>query len=248
MEGLDGLDAPGLALRSASGPDDAGLVGRVDEAPAGGDLDAVAAGLDPVQEEALRDRVLGRRGLDRDAGVDPDVGGAHALLARVDPEGDVVQAAVGAVRVARVDELVGGDRRAHPGAGLGAVVELDALVEPVAERVDAELAVGADIGGEEVDVVEALDRAAAAGVAAGHVLVRRAQVLGRRRSARTRSRARRRGRRGRGSGRTGRGRGRRRSNPRPDRSASIAATRRSSASGLQARRPSTPMPLVSLTR
>jgi hypothetical protein len=89
----------------------------------------------------------------------------------------VVQAAVGAERVARVDQLVRGDRRAHPGAGLAAVVELDALVRAVAERVDAELAVGAHVGGEDVDVVEALDRAAAAGVAAGHVLERRAQVL-----------------------------------------------------------------------
>src|SRR3954467_13382956 len=90
-----------------------------------------------------------------------------------------MQATVGAVRVAGVYELVGGDRRAHPGAGLRAVVELDALVEAVAERVDAELPVGPHVRGQDVDVVQALDRAAAAGVAAGDVLERRAQVLGR---------------------------------------------------------------------
>jgi hypothetical protein len=57
------------------------------------------------------------------------------------------------VRVTRVDELEGGDRGAHPRAGLAAVVELDALVQAVPERVDAEVAVGADVGGEHVDVV-----------------------------------------------------------------------------------------------
>src|SRR5262245_28593143 len=90
-----------------------------------------------------------------------------------------MQPAVSAVRVARVDQLVRGDRGAHPRARLAAVVELDPLVEPIAERVDAELAVRADVGGEEVDVVEALDRAAAAGVAARHVLQRRPQMRGR---------------------------------------------------------------------
>jgi hypothetical protein len=88
----------------------------------------------------------------------------------------VVQAAARAVRVARIDELVGGDRGTHPRAGLAAVVELDALVEAVAERLDAEPPVGADAGGEDVDVVQALDRTAAPGVAPGHVLERGAQV------------------------------------------------------------------------
>jgi hypothetical protein len=103
MEARDGLYAPGLALGALGlGPDDARLVGRVDEAAAGRDLDAVAARLDAVEEEALRDRVLGRRGLDLDPGVEPDVGGAQALLAGVDPEGEVMQAAIGAMRIARL--------------------------------------------------------------------------------------------------------------------------------------------------
>ena len=59
----------------------------------GRDLDPVPSGLEAVQEEALRDPVLRRRRLDGDARVDEDVGGAQALLAGVDPEREVVQAA-----------------------------------------------------------------------------------------------------------------------------------------------------------
>ncbi len=88
-----------------------GYSGSIDEVAAGRDLDAVAARLDSVEEEALRDGVLGRRRLDVDLVVEEQVGGAQALLARVDPECEVVQAPVGAVGVARVDQLVRGDRR-----------------------------------------------------------------------------------------------------------------------------------------
>ena len=166
VEALDGLHAPELAARALRGaPRDRLLVGVVDEVAAGGDLDAVPAGLEAVEEEALRDAVLRRRRLDRDARVDEDVRGAQALLARVDPEREVVQAPARAVRVRDVDQLVRGDRDAHPGAGLRAVVELDALVEPVAEHVLAELARRPHVRGEQVDVVEPLDRRAAPDVA-----------------------------------------------------------------------------------
>ena len=115
--------------------------------------------------------MLGRRRLDVDAVVDEQIGGAQALLARVDPEGEVVQPAVCAVGVGDVDQLVGRDREAQPRARLGAVVALDPLVEPVAEELLRELAVRAHVGGEHVDVVEPLDggaparRSAAAGCA-----------------------------------------------------------------------------------
>ena len=46
-----------------------------------------------------------------------------------------------AARVGDVDQLVGGDGEAEPGAGLGAVVELDPLVQPVAEQLLREHAV-----------------------------------------------------------------------------------------------------------
>ena len=154
------------------------VVGVEDEVAAGGHLDPVAARLEAVEEEPLGDAVLRGRGLDRDVVVDEQVGGAQALLARVDPEGEVVQAAAGAVVVGDVDQLVRGDREADPGALLGAVVELDPLVQPVAEELLAELAARADVGGEDVDVVEPLDAGAAAGVALRLVAPRRLQVLG----------------------------------------------------------------------
>ena len=98
VEALDRLHAPELAARPlCSRPRDRLEVGVVDEVAARRDLDAVAAGLEPVQEEALCDPVLRGRCLDRDTGVDEDVRGAQALLPRVDPEGEVVKSAVGAV-------------------------------------------------------------------------------------------------------------------------------------------------------
>src|SRR5215217_9428207 len=60
VEALDRLDPPRLALRPLSlGPHDRFELGIEDEVAAGGDLDAVAAGLQAVEEEALGDRVLG---------------------------------------------------------------------------------------------------------------------------------------------------------------------------------------------
>ena len=108
--------------------------------------------------------MLRRSGLDRHALVEEDVRGAQALLARVDPEREVVQAAVRAVVVLRVDQLVRHDGEAHPGSRLGAVVELHALVEPVPEDVDGEFARSANVRGEQVDVVEPLHGGPAADV------------------------------------------------------------------------------------
>ena len=164
--------------RSASRPHDGLVLGIEDEVAPGGDLDAVATGLQAVEEEALGDRVLGGRGLDRHVVVEEEVGRAQALLARVDPEGEVVQAPARAVGVGGVDELVRGDARAQPRARLGAVVELDALVQAIAELLLGEDAAGPHVGGQDVDVVQALDRRAAPDVALGLVLQRRARARG----------------------------------------------------------------------
>ena len=129
VEALDVFTPHAWPLRALGlGPDDRLVLGVEDEVAAGRDLDAVAAGLEAVEEEALGDRVLGGRRLDRDVVVEEQVGGAQALLARVDPEGEVVQAPARAVGVGGVDQLVRGDRQAQPGPRLGAVVELDPLV------------------------------------------------------------------------------------------------------------------------
>ena len=101
------------------------------------------------------------------------------LLARVDEPRQVVQAPVAAGVVGGVDQLVGGDREAHPGALLAAVVVDDLLVGAEAELLLGEPAVGGDVRRQHVDVVDPLDRGAAVDVALGHVLEPRAQVLGR---------------------------------------------------------------------
>ena len=117
VEGLDRLDPPGLAAGALGlGPHDRLVRRVVDEVGAGRHLDAVAARLVHVQEHPLRDRVLGRRGLDRDVGVEEQVGGAQQLLAGVDEPREVVQATAAAGVVGGVDQLVGGDREAHPRA------------------------------------------------------------------------------------------------------------------------------------
>src|SRR5689334_4409494 len=86
VEGLDGLEPPGLALLALFlGPDDRLPVGREDQACAGvGDLDAVAAGLPDIEEEGLLDRVLVRAGLNVDAVLQEDIRCAKNLLAAVD--------------------------------------------------------------------------------------------------------------------------------------------------------------------
>src|SRR5689334_15380005 len=96
---LDRLQAPGLALPTLFlGPDDRLPVRRQDQTRDGvRDLDAVAAGLPDVEEEGLLDRMLVRSGLDMDAVLEKNVGGAQDLLATVDGVGDVMEAAFPAV-------------------------------------------------------------------------------------------------------------------------------------------------------
>ena len=178
VEALDRLHAPVLAARALGlRPRDRLEVRVVDEVAARRHLDPVPARLEAVEEEALRHAVLRGRRLDRHVGVDEDVGRAQAFLARVDPERQVVETAARAVRVRDVDQLVGRDREAHPGAALRPVVHLDPLVEPIAEHVLREDAVGADVRGEHVHVVEPLHRTAATDVALRLIPPRRPQVL-----------------------------------------------------------------------
>src|SRR5262252_2436947 len=108
VKGLDGLQPPGLTLLALLlGPDDRLPVRRQDQPRAGvGDLDAVAAGLPDIEEEGLLDRMLVRTGFDIDAVLEEDVRSAQDLLAAVDGVGDVVEAALLAVVIAGVGEVV----------------------------------------------------------------------------------------------------------------------------------------------
>jgi hypothetical protein len=58
-----------------------------------GDLDPVAAGFVDVEEERLLDRVLVRAGLDIDAVLQEDIGGAQDPLAAVERVGNVMKPA-----------------------------------------------------------------------------------------------------------------------------------------------------------
>src|SRR6476620_10299821 len=107
MKRLDRLQSPGLALLALFlGPDDRLPVGGQDQAGAGiGDFDAVAAGLIDIEEEGLLDRVLVWTGLDMDAVLEKDVGGAQDLFAAVERVGDVMEAAGSAGMIARIGEV-----------------------------------------------------------------------------------------------------------------------------------------------
>src|SRR5712664_3230309 len=76
---LDRLQSPRLALLALFlGPHDRLPVRGENETGAGvGDFDAVAAGLVDVEEEGLLDGVLVRNGLDVDAVLEKNVGGAQ---------------------------------------------------------------------------------------------------------------------------------------------------------------------------
>src|SRR5882757_1897249 len=104
MERLDRLQAPGLALLALLlGPHDRFPVRRQDEAGAGvGDLDPIAARLVDIEEEGLLDGVFVRTGLDVDAVLLKDVGGAQHVLAAVERIGDVMETAGLAEVVARI--------------------------------------------------------------------------------------------------------------------------------------------------
>src|SRR2546421_11547672 len=101
MERGDRLQAPGLALLALRlRPHDRLPVRSEDQSRAGvGDFHPVAARLVNVEEERLLDRMLVRAGLDEDAVLEENVGGAQHLFAAVERVSDVVEAALGAAMV-----------------------------------------------------------------------------------------------------------------------------------------------------
>src|SRR5258708_14949765 len=95
MKRLDRLQSPRLALLALLfGPYDRLPVRRQDEPRAGiGDFDPVAAGLVDIKKKRLLDGMLVRAGLDIDAVLEKNVGGAQDVLAAVERIGDVVETA-----------------------------------------------------------------------------------------------------------------------------------------------------------
>src|SRR5690348_14240287 len=182
VEGLDRLQAPGLALGPFGlGPGDRAPVRRQHQP---GDriaqLDPVPARLVDVEEERLLDGVLVRSGLDENPVVQADVGGPDDVLARVRRERDMVQAPARSGPVARVHQVVALVGEVQPLCGDRAVVELDLLGDPPAEHIADEVPVRRHVLGQVVDVVQAPDADAAPRVGLGLVLQRRLELIGRR--------------------------------------------------------------------
>src|SRR6201989_3283351 len=182
VEGLDRLQAPGLALGPFGlGPGDRAPVRRQYQP---GDrvaqLDPVPARLVDVEEERLLDGVLVRSGLDENPVVQADVGGPDDVLARVRCERDMVQAPARSGPVARVHQVVALVGEVQPLRGDRAVVELDLLGDPPAEHIADEVPVRRHVLGQVVDVVQAPDADAAPRVGLGLVLQRRLELIGRR--------------------------------------------------------------------
>src|SRR5690606_19600680 len=120
------------------------------------------------------DGVLVRAGLDEDAVFEEDVGGAQHVLALVHRVGDVVEAAALAGMIFGVGDIVGLVVDREPAAAQAAVVELDLLRHPAAERLRHEVADDRYVGGQQVEVVDAAHGDAASVIALGKVLEGRA--------------------------------------------------------------------------
>src|SRR5579872_1134324 len=181
MKALDRLEAPGLSLFALGfAPADRLPIRRQDQPRAGiGDLDAVAARLIDIEEECLLHRMFMRAGLDEDSGFEENVGGAQHVLAAVEGEGDVMEAAADAMRFERIGEIVALVGAGQPHAGFDAAIEHDLLGQAEAERLLEKFAIGADVLGEAVEMVDPADIDAARRKALRLVLQSRPQGLGR---------------------------------------------------------------------
>ena len=130
-------------------------VGDVEAVAAGVDLDPHAAGLAEVEVVLLAHAVPAGAELDRDVGVEQDVGRAQELVARVDPPRDVVHAAGHAGLVEDEPEvvrlLVVRDHREHGDVGVG---QDRVLGERGAERVAVPLGVADRVVAHHGDVVD----------------------------------------------------------------------------------------------
>jgi len=96
-------------------------------------------------------------GFDVDAAVLVEVGGEQDLLARVHPEGDVVQPAGRPEVVLGVDHLVPLYRGGRPHPRLLGFVGVLLLDDAHPETVPHRQTAAADVAGEQVDVLEARD-------------------------------------------------------------------------------------------
>ena len=100
---------------------------------AGNQFDAIAAGLEEVEEHALRDAVLVRARLDGRVMLAKNVGGAQNVRPVLQPEGDVMQPPGLAGEIACEHDVMDLVRHADPAGGLEVVIEHDVFAQAEAE-------------------------------------------------------------------------------------------------------------------
>jgi hypothetical protein len=108
-----------------------------------------------------------RAGLDEHTILEKDIGGAQNFFAAVERVSDVMKAPARAGVVARIGEIVALIRECDPHRGFTAVVQNDLLGETAAEIVLEKLAVGFDVDGQPVEMVQTANVGAARGKIAG---------------------------------------------------------------------------------
>src|SRR3954471_23160081 len=165
VERFDRLQSPRLPLRPLGfTPHDRLPIRREDQPRPGiGHFDAIAARLVDVQKKGLLDRVLMRAGLDEHTILEKDIGGAQNFFAAVERVSDVMKAPARAGVVARIGEIVALIRECDSHRGFTAVVQNDLLGETAAEIVLEKLAVGFDVDGQPVEMVQTANVGAARG-------------------------------------------------------------------------------------
>ncbi len=119
-----------------------------------------------------------RPGLDVDAVLQEDIGRPQDVLTAIERVGDVMEATFDAMRFARVGQVVALVRAGEPHAGFRTVIEHDAFGETKAQIALEELAIGLNVDGKAVEVVEAAHVHAARREALRLVLERRPQGFG----------------------------------------------------------------------
>src|ERR1700683_1166639 len=181
VERLDGPEPPSLAFFPFSlVPDDGFPVWRQNKPRAGiRHLDAVAAGFVEIEKESLLDGMLVRTGLDVDAVLEANIGGAQHVLAAVHRIGDVMEAASYAGVIERNRKIVGLVGAGEPDCLL-AGLEQDLLGHAHAELLHIEAPRARDIDGEEVEMIEPAHGNTARGISLRLVLERGLELRRRR--------------------------------------------------------------------
>ena len=178
MKRFDSFQAPGLAfLAFGLAPANRFPIGRENQTRSGiTNLHAVPAGFIHIQKKSLLDSVLVRTGLDVDTIFQADIRGQQHFFPAINRVCYMVKSSLRSGVVARVGEVIAFIRARHPQGGFRSVIKDNLLRQAKAKILFEELAIGLDVNGQAVPMVEAADIDATRGKALGLILQRRPQV------------------------------------------------------------------------